>query len=55
MRRNEEAGGVRKKIEDYSFLLSQNIGKGYSSIVYQGRNDATGTFRLTQMKQSPSK
>ena len=34
----------RKKIEDYSYGLYDKIGKGYSSIVYKGRNDLTGTF-----------
>lgn len=31
----------RKKIENYSFCLTDRIGKGYSSIVYKGRNDIT--------------
>jgi len=44
MKRTDESGAIRKKIENYSFLLSQNIGKGYSSIVYKGRNDETGIF-----------
>lgn len=32
----------RKKIEGYSYGLYDKIGKGYSSIVYKGRNDTTG-------------
>lgn len=32
---------VRKKIENYSFSLTDRIGKGYTSIVYKGRNDIT--------------
>ena len=31
--------GSRKKIENYSYNLQDSIGKGYSSIVYKGRND----------------
>lgn len=31
----------RKKIEDYSYGLYDKIGKGFSSIVYKGRNDVT--------------
>lgn len=30
---------TRKKIEDYSYGLSDIIGKGYSSQVYKGRHD----------------
>ena len=30
-------------MEDYSYLLNENIGKGYSSQVFRGRNDLTGT------------
>jgi len=29
----------RKKIEQYSYGLTDSIGKGYSSVVYIGRND----------------
>ena len=36
----------RKKIEDYSYGLHEKIGKGYSSIVYKGRNDITGNKHL---------
>jgi hypothetical protein len=32
---------TRKKIENYSYGLSDTIGKGYSSQVYRGRNDNT--------------
>lgn len=34
----------RKKIEQYSYSLNDIIGKGYSSVVYLGRNDDTCTF-----------
>lgn len=34
--------GSRKKIEQYSYCLTDKIGKGYSSIVYRGRNDDSG-------------
>lgn len=33
----------RKKIEQYSYGLTDSIGRGYSSTVYLGRNDDTGT------------
>lgn len=33
----------RKKIEAYSYGLADEIGKGYSSRVYRGRHDDTGT------------
>lgn len=36
------AGEVRKKIQNYSFLLTDKIGKGYSSTVYKGLDDLTG-------------
>lgn len=32
---------MRKKLEDYSYMLSDNIGKGYSSQVFRGRHDST--------------
>lgn len=34
---------MRKKIQNYSFLVHDNIGKGYSSVVYKGANDLNGT------------
>lgn len=34
-------GEMRKKIEHYSFSLSDRIGRGYSSVVYKGQNDLT--------------
>lgn len=42
--------GSRKKIEQYSYNLTDKIGKGYSSIVYRGRNDDSSKFpiRLAQ-------
>jgi SNF-related kinase len=33
---------TRKKIEDFSYGLSDVIGKGYSSQVYKGKHDDTG-------------
>lgn len=33
------SAGSRKKIEQYSYCLGDKIGKGYSSVVYRGRND----------------
>lgn len=39
MIKNSESAGNRKKVEDYSYCLSHNIGKGYSSQVFKGRND----------------
>lgn len=32
----------RKIIENYSFGLSNKIGKGFSSTVFKGKNDLTG-------------
>ena len=55
MKRADDSNGVRKKLEDYSYLLNNNIGKGYSSQVFKGRNDITGTPNPIQMKQLPSK
>ena len=37
-------GEYRKKIQNYSFLLTDRIGKGYSSTVYRGLDDLTGTI-----------
>jgi hypothetical protein len=34
---------ARKKLEHYSYLLTDSIGKGYSSQVFRGRNDLTST------------
>ena len=42
MLKNSENANTRKKLEDYSYCLNHNIGKGYSSCVYKGRNDVTG-------------
>lgn len=55
MRRTDESGAVRKKLEDYSYLLSDNIGKGYSSQVFKGRHDSTSTYCFIEMKQLLSK
>jgi serine/threonine-protein kinase ULK/ATG1 len=39
--------GNRKKIEQYSYCLNDRIGKGYSSVVYRGRNDESSKFILS--------
>lgn len=51
LKKGDEANAMRKKIEDYSYVLSHNIGKGYSSQVFRGRNDLSGIFISIQMKQ----
>jgi hypothetical protein len=38
----QQERGERKMIKNYSYGLNDKIGKGYSSIVYKGRNDITG-------------
>lgn len=37
-----------KKIENYSYALSDEIGLGYSSHVYRGKNDLTSNPEHTQ-------
>lgn len=37
---------TRKKIESYSYGLTDEIGKGYSSKVYRGRHDETCTHNI---------
>lgn len=44
----------RKKIEDYSYGLYDKIGKGFSSIVYKGRNDITGNKHLIGLEYQPA-
>ena len=46
MLKTSENANTRKKLEDYSYCLSHNVGKGYSSTVYKGRNDITGLILL---------
>ena len=46
MKRKDTNTSTRKKIEDYSYLMSNGIGKGYSSQVYKGKNDETGIETL---------
>jgi hypothetical protein len=41
MNLTSDSSSTRKKLEDYSYLLNNNIGKGYSSQVFKGRNDIT--------------
>ena len=45
----------RKKIKHFSYSSSDRIGKGYSSVVYRGKNDQTGKLGSTQMKLLPSR
>lgn len=40
----ESTNQQRKIIEHYSFSLSAKIGKGFSSVVYQGRDDSSGNW-----------
>lgn len=40
---NPDSNTARKKIENYSYLTNSQIGKGYSSQVFQGKNDLTST------------
>ena len=35
---------ARKKLEKYSYQLNSQIGKGYSSQVFKGRNDISSKF-----------
>ena len=37
---------LRKKIQNYSFVLADKIGKGYSSTVYKGVDDLTGILLI---------
>lgn len=39
---SKEAEEKLKTIEHYSYYLSDNIGKGFSSIVYKGKNKQNG-------------
>ena len=41
MHKVDDSSAPRKKLEDYSYQLNHNIGKGYSSQVFKGRNDNT--------------
>jgi hypothetical protein len=45
------AESLRKIILNYSFLLADRIGKGYSSVVYRGLNDRTGIFPVIQAQK----
>ena len=35
------SGDSRKKIKNFSYSMTDKIGKGFSSIVYKGTNDLT--------------
>jgi hypothetical protein len=39
-----------KKIENYSYALTDEIGLGFSSRVYRGKNDLNSTYLLIQMR-----
>lgn len=39
--RTNSFGSYRKTIKNYSYFLTDKIGKGYSSTVYIGQNDST--------------
>jgi hypothetical protein len=48
--------GTRKKLEHFSYALSDIIGKGYSSQVFRGKNDLTSKpIHQPQMNQWPSR
>ena len=44
MIKNSENAGLRKRLENFSYCPTHNIGRGYSSQVYRGKNDLTGNF-----------
>ena len=52
---------LRKKIDNYSFIPGDSIGKGYSSTVYKGKDDRNGedvaikVVDLSSLKDSTSK
>ena len=50
-----ETGVTRKKLENYSYNMSSNIGKGYSSQVFKGKNDITSIRFTIQINTSQSK
>lgn len=46
---------LREKIDHYSYVGKESIGKGFSSSVFKGRDDNTGITFLTQMNMWPSR
>ena len=34
----------KRKIKHFSYVPSDRVGKGYSSVVYRGKNDNTGMW-----------
>ena len=40
-----------KKIKNFTYLPEDRIGKGYSSVVYKGKNEHTSNPQIIQMKQ----
>ena len=49
---NKPTQYTRKKIENFSYGLNDQIGKGYSSQVYRGRNDDTGNFSIRSFRRT---
>lgn len=42
---------ARKKVEHYSYGLNDELGRGYSSVVYRARDDRTSTtVNYSQMR-----
>jgi hypothetical protein len=41
MNQTSDSNLARKKLEKYSYQLNSQIGKGYSSQVFKGRNDVS--------------
>lgn len=48
MRTQDNQIEMRKRVGQYSYESKDAIGKGYSSVVYRGVNDSSGTLSLTQ-------
>ena len=40
-----------KKIKNFTYLPEDRIGKGYSSVVYKGKNELTSNPQNIQMRQ----
>lgn len=43
------SSAMKKKLEHFSYNLSDAIGKGYSSQVFKGKNDLTSTPFVIQV------
>ena len=46
---------LRERIDHYSYAGKESIGKGFSSSVFKGRDDTTGTANFIQMRMLPLK